>query len=409
MLEELTYSAERGDRASIIDGAILCENPLERIQRYIKERFWVSLTRRLDAEVIELAVKDTKIPGWGGTPIIYVPHAAEKQLAYYNTIAAQRPSLGLQVIPLPAQVTNKAYKEILKNPGILALDTEEYVDPVTGLVESRAVPFAVPGGRFNEFFGWDSYFMGLGLLRDGRADLVKGLLRNWVFEIQHYGMIPNANRSYLMLRSQPPFLTDLSLRLYEATKHEASAKDLLRLCLQAAIKEYHRVWTCHPRLDDATGLSKYCPVGGFGIPNEVEPGHFDSVLRPFAERHGMSIEKFTAKFNDGLIDEPGLRSTSGTTAQCGSPDTIHQRVSTAARRIWPSRTSTSVCTSTRQTSPPPSRPSSTASSPSRPTSRSQPLTRTRSHRPGIAERKAAKLPWTRTSGMRRGGRTLTTM
>ncbi|KAI0438751.1 trehalase-domain-containing protein [Xylaria telfairii] len=306
MLEELTYSAERGDRASIIDGAILCENPLERIQRYIKERFWVSLTRRLDAEVIELAVKDTKIPGWGGTPIIYVPHAAKKQLAYYNAVAAQRPSLGLQVVPLPAEVTNEAYKEILKNPGILALDTEEYVDPVTALVKSRAVPFVVPGGRFNEFFGWDSYFMGLGLLRDGRADLVRCLLRNWVFEIQHYGMIPNANRSYLMLRSQPPFLTDLSLHLYEATKHEAGAKDLLRLCLQAAIKEYHCVWTCHPRLDDTTGLSKYCPVGGFGIPGEVEPGHFDSVLRPFAERHGITIEEFTARFNDGLIDESDL-------------------------------------------------------------------------------------------------------
>ncbi|KAJ2984425.1 hypothetical protein NUW58_g6064 [Xylaria curta] len=283
MLEELTYSAERGDRASIIDGTILCESPLERIQRYIKERFWVSLTRFLDAETIELAVKDTKIPGWGGTPIIYVPHTAEKQLAYYSAIAAQRPSLGLQVIPLPAEVTKEAYIKILKNPGILALDTEEYVDPITGLTESRAVPFVVPGGRFNEFFGWDSYFMGLGLLRDGRVDLVRGVLRNWVFEIQYYGMIPNANRSYLMLRSQPPFLTDLSLQLYEATKHEAGAKDLLRLCIQAAIKEYHRVWTCHPRLDDATGLSKYCPVGGFGIPNEVEPGHFDSVLRPIAE------------------------------------------------------------------------------------------------------------------------------
>ncbi|KAI0466852.1 trehalase-domain-containing protein [Xylaria cf. heliscus] len=306
MLEELTYSAERGNRVSIIDSTIFRESPLERIQRYIKERFWVSLTRRLDAEVIELAVKDTKIPGWGGTPIIYVPHAAHKQLAYYNSIAAQRPSLGLQVIPLPTEVTNEAYREILKNPGILALDTEDYLDPITGLTESRAVPFVVPGGRFNEFFGWDSYFMGLGLLRDGRTDLVRGVLRNWVFEIQHYGMIPNANRSYLMLRSQPPFLTDLSLRLYEATKHEPSAKDLLRLCIQAAIKEYHRVWTCHPRLDDETGLSKYCPVGGFGIPNEVEPGHFDSVLRPFAERHGITIEAFTAKFNDGLIDEPDL-------------------------------------------------------------------------------------------------------
>ncbi|KAI3335249.1 trehalase-domain-containing protein [Ustulina deusta] len=309
MLEELTSSLERGARVAVIDGAVLREDPLERIQRYIKERFWDSLTRRLDAEVIEQAVKDTKIPGWDGTPIIYVPHGAEKQLAYYNAIATQRPSLGLHVIPLPAEITTEVYREILKKPGILALDTEEYVDAATGLKESRAVPFVVPGGRFNEFFGWDSYFMGLGLLQAGRTDLVRGILLNWVFEIQHYGLIPNANRSYLMQRSQPPFLTDLSLRLYDATTRAgdaAGAKALLRLCLEAAIKEYHGVWTAAPRLDPATGLSKYCPVGGFGIPAEVEPGHFDAVLAPFAARRGLTVAAFTDGFNAARIDEPGL-------------------------------------------------------------------------------------------------------
>ncbi|KAI1819998.1 trehalase-domain-containing protein [Xylaria intraflava] len=305
-LEELTSSLERGKHVDVIDGDVLYEDPLTRILRSIRDRFWHALTRRLDAEVLELAVKDTKIPGWSGTPIIYVPHAAEKQLAYYTTIAAQRPGLGLQVVSLPAEVTKEVYKEILKKPGILALSTDEYVDAATGVTESRAVPFVVPGGRFNEFFGWDSYFMGLGLLRDGRTDLVEGVLRNWVFEIQHYGLIPNANRSYLMQRSQPPFLTDLAVRLYEDTRDVPSAKSLLQLCIQAAIKEYHCVWTSHPRLDEATGLSKYCPIGGFGIPNEVEPGHFDGVLWPFAARHGISIEEFTEKFNDGLIDEPEL-------------------------------------------------------------------------------------------------------
>ncbi|KAI0424226.1 trehalase-domain-containing protein [Xylaria sp. FL1042] len=317
MLEELTSSLEKGNRVGVINGAILYENPLERIQRYIKERFWVSLTRRLDAEVIELAVKDTKIPGWSGTPIIYVPYGAEKQLAYYNAIASQRPALDLHVISLPPEIPTDVYWDILKNPGILALDTEEYVDEATGLKESRAVPFVVPGGRFNEFFGWDSYFMGLGLLHDGRPDLVAGILRNWVFEIQHYGLIPNANRSYLMQRSQPPFLTDLSLRFFEygATKatttssfpsSPSSAKSLLHLCIQAAIKEYHNVWTCPPRLNPGTGLSKYCPVGGFGIPSEVEPGHFDNVLRPFAATRGLTIAEFTDLFNAGSIEEPAL-------------------------------------------------------------------------------------------------------
>ncbi|KAI1321696.1 trehalase-domain-containing protein [Xylariaceae sp. FL0255] len=285
----------------------MSEDPLQRILGFIKNRFWNSLTRRLDAEVIQLAVKDTKVSGRGdGAPTIYVPHSAEKQLSYYNRIAEQRPNLGLRVVSLPPKIDNGVYKILLEEPGLLALDTEEYVDPDTGATESRAVPFVVPGGRFNEFFGWDSYFMGLGLLKSDRTDLVKGILKNWAFEIQHYGLIPNANRSYLSLRSQPPFVTDLAVKLYDATKSEPDAKELLRVFLQAAIKEYHQVWMSHPRLDPVTGLSKYCPVGGYGIPREVEPGHFDSVLKPYAERYGLTIAEFTEKFDNQELHEPEL-------------------------------------------------------------------------------------------------------
>ena len=34
-------------------------------------------------------------------------------------------------------------------------------------------PYVVPGGRFNEMYGWDSYFIQLGLLRDGEVELAK--------------------------------------------------------------------------------------------------------------------------------------------------------------------------------------------------------------------------------------------
>ncbi|KAI1265692.1 trehalase-domain-containing protein [Xylariaceae sp. FL1019] len=306
ILQELTSSLESGDKVAIIDPSILSETPLERIRRYITHKFWDGLTRRHDATVIEGAVKDTKVPGSEGRPIIYVPATAKQLLDYYHSIAAQRPDLGLKITPLPAEFTEDVYRTLFEKPGILALDTEEHTGSTSGKTETRAVPFIVPGGRFNEFFGWDSYFIGLGLLEDGRADLVKGILKNWVFEIQHYGLIPNANRSYLMLRSQPPFLTDLALRLYVKTSDDPGAKDLLRMCIQAAIKEYHKVWMASPRLDTTTGLSKYSPVGGFGIPNEVEPGHFDSLLRPLAERRGLTIQEYTEKFNTKQIEEPEL-------------------------------------------------------------------------------------------------------
>ncbi|KAI1430688.1 trehalase-domain-containing protein [Xylaria sp. CBS 124048] len=303
---ELTSALETGNYVDFLDGSLVRESPLVRILRSIKERFWPALTRRLDADVIELAVRDTKVGQGDGKPVIYVPRAAARELAYYSDMAAQRPGLGLEVISLPDTVTKDVYKEILKKPGVLALATEDGVNPETGGPETRAVPFVVPGGRFNEFFGWDSYFIGVGLLQDGRTDLVEGVLRNWAFEIQHYGLIPNANRSYLMQRSQPPFLTDLAVRLYQQTREQPGAKELLRTCVLAAIKEYHCVWVASPRLDVRTGLSKYCPPGGFGIPTEVEPGHFDKALRSFAARGGMSVNEFTDRYNDGQMADPEL-------------------------------------------------------------------------------------------------------
>ena len=52
--------------------------------------------------------------------------------------------------------------------------------------------YVVPGGRFNEMYGWDSYFIIVGLLRDGRIDLARGMVENFFFEIAHYGTVLNA-------------------------------------------------------------------------------------------------------------------------------------------------------------------------------------------------------------------------
>src|SRR5437588_8441420 len=74
--------------------------------------------------------------------------------------------------------------------------------------------YVVPGGRFNEMYGWDSYFIQRGLLRDGELQLARDMTDNFVYEIAHYGMILNANRTYFLSRSQPPFLTEMILGVY---------------------------------------------------------------------------------------------------------------------------------------------------------------------------------------------------
>src|SRR6202030_555290 len=38
--------------------------------------------------------------------------------------------------------------------------------------------YVVPGGRFNEMYGWDSYFIVRGLLQSGRVELARGMVDN---------------------------------------------------------------------------------------------------------------------------------------------------------------------------------------------------------------------------------------
>ena len=109
----------------------------------------------------------------------------------------------VQVRPLPAVITAPGQVDPGKiAPGLLYLENK----------------YVVPGGRFNEMYGWDSYFIILGLLRDGRIDLARGMVENFFFEIEHYGTILNANRAYYLTRSQPPFLTSMIMAVYEADK-----------------------------------------------------------------------------------------------------------------------------------------------------------------------------------------------
>jgi alpha,alpha-trehalase len=65
--------------------------------------------------------------------------------------------------------------------------------------------YIVPGGRFNEIYYWDSYFTMLGLEESGRHDLAVDMVKNFAWLIDHYGHIPNGNRTYFLSRSQPPF------------------------------------------------------------------------------------------------------------------------------------------------------------------------------------------------------------
>ena len=99
----------------------------------------------------------------------------------------------------------------------------------------------VPGGRFNEMYGWDSYFIGLGLMAHDRYDLAKGMLENIAYQIKYYGKMLNANRSYYLTRSQPPFYTPYLSAFYRRYRDRLS-ESWLDEHLGIAIDEYLNVW-----------------------------------------------------------------------------------------------------------------------------------------------------------------------
>lgn len=305
LLQELTLAKEYGRKQIILDEGRLNENPVDRLSRLVRDHFWEGLTRRIDASSIDVAARDPKDWTDDPRPRIYVPVGASEQYEYYKQVALDRPEIRLDVQLLPEKITPDLVRDMNDKPGLLAVAVEEKIDEKTGKKTLEGLPFVVPGGRFNELYGWDSYMESLGLLVNDRVDLAKSMVLNFCFCIEHYGKILNATRSYYLSRSQPPFLTDMALRVYEKIKHEPDAKEFLRRSILAAIKEYHSVWMSEPRLDPVTGLSRYRPEGR-GVPPETEASHFVHILDPYIKKHGMEFAEFVRAYNHGDIIEPEL-------------------------------------------------------------------------------------------------------
>nr|QWX20096.1 trehalase 2 [Henosepilachna vigintioctopunctata] len=89
-------------------------------------------------------------------------------------------------------------------------------------------PAIVPGGRFREFYYWDSYWIILGLLLSEMTETTKGMLENFFYMVENCGHIPNGGRIYYLARSQPPFLMPMVKLYYDATKDVKFLRDNIR-------------------------------------------------------------------------------------------------------------------------------------------------------------------------------------
>lgn len=143
-----------------------------------------------------------------------------------------------------------------------------------GLPKPYLVPAYEPNHSFdfNELYYWDSYFMVQGMLDKPHEELVEGVLENLLYLFKRFKVIPNASRTYLTGRSQPPFLTSFIFDVYDVYK---PPKKWLKAAIETAEQEYQTVWmgTKKPNERQAyQGLSRYYDINHLHDLAEAESG-----------------------------------------------------------------------------------------------------------------------------------------
>lgn len=123
-----------------------------------------------------------------------------------------------------ANVTDPAYKAFgLSVHNIWPLLGRQMIPDVAANPNLYSVipidnPVIVPGGRFREFYYWDSYWIIKGLLVSGMTSTVKGMLQNFGSMVQRFGFVPNGGRIYYLGRSQPPLYISMVEEYFDATQ-----------------------------------------------------------------------------------------------------------------------------------------------------------------------------------------------
>jgi len=236
------------------------------IVTYIAES-WRKLTRSTEDCA---SLVDPKLANITKT-VVYLP----RHMRPTARLEALQTECKVQIEILPREIVHLGdiSPDSLPHPGLLYLPN----------------PYVVPGGRFNEMYGWDSYFIVRGLVDAGDLDLARSMVENFFFEIENYGAILNANRTYYLTRSQPPFLTSMILAVYDAEKMVGHAdREWLIRAYSYAQRDYAQ-WTRAPKLAGNTGLSRYFDVGTGPVPEIADdPTYYATVAGWLIAHPGIS-------------------------------------------------------------------------------------------------------------------------
>ena len=246
--------------ASLAATASAAQPDPAKTQAYI-DQAWTTLTRSQDNCA---SLTDPKIKA---RPVIYLPAQLTEPADLAQT--AKRCNVDVRALP---QVINQ----------LGAVDATKL--PVQGLLYLPH-PYVVPGGFFNEMYGWDSYFIVLGLIADHRTELARNMTDNALFEVRYYGGVLNANRSYYLSRSQPPFLTGMMAAVLNdpASFHSAEEKRAwLEQAYPLAVRN-HDIWTRPEHQAGDTGLARYYDLGSGPVLEAQDSSYYQGVIKWLVE------------------------------------------------------------------------------------------------------------------------------
>jgi alpha,alpha-trehalase len=230
------------------------------------------------------ALTDVKVKT---APVLYVP--ADGPIPEEAIAAGKKCNAQVQPLPRAIEKLGDVMPQELAAQGLLYLPN----------------PYVVPGGRFNEMYGWDSFFILLGLEADHRETLAKGMVDNFLYEVDHYGAVLNANRTYYLTRSQPPFLTAMIRAVYEdrasfpmTPEGRAEAHAWLAQAYAAAVKDYS-TWTRPEHKAGVTGLARYSDYGAGPVPEMSDDDtYYADVIRGLVEHPTPAGNAFLLKASE---------------------------------------------------------------------------------------------------------------
>ncbi len=257
-------------------------------------RAWPTLTRSMsDCR----SFTDVKV---AGASILYLP-AATPTAPLAQALSHCR--VEIRPLPQPIRQIGDFDAARLSSPGLLYLPH----------------PYVVPGGMFNEMYGWDSYFIIRGLLLDGKRELARDMVENFFFEIDNYGGVLNANRTYYLTRSQPPFLTSMIRAVYDSGGFDQA---WLARAYAYAVRD-HGYWMRPEHQAGKTGLARYYDYGSGPVPEMRGDDNYYAIVALYAVLHpdarSYLAPPAAAASSKGLL----LRACrADAPAVCSSPETV---------------------------------------------------------------------------------------